>query len=443
VTGGLDSWRFARLNLRVRAILRLAVVTLVVASAATAWARPRVQVTPFAVREEALGYFGPEVARAVAAALEGAGVETGSGAEAIVTGRIEPLAGDRVRLAATLRGRTLTAEGPLEAMDAVATQLANQIAPLLLENDPAGQRAAEKRARDAARRAAAVPPSPQPGSSRVVAAPPPSPPRVVPAAAPAVAASKASDSAPQARPEAKPEAKSEAKAEAKPEAKAETKPDAKLDAKVEARPEAKTLASAEAASRPAESGKPDAPKAAEATRSEIKEPDWSPPRVDAPPPPAAPRPTSPVAAPPPYFGGYVRGRVVAHAVADAQSAYPGSGSMATQALFSFLQRRLRLSVIPTGVGITNAAVAADEGYRAGARAVVMLRLENVQYLPGPMVRCRLEVVVIRDGRPVMRRAVEATPADNTRRTGDPLYSAVTAGLEALVPELVGALADVR
>ena len=54
--------------------------------------------------------------------------------------------------------------------------------------------------------------------------------------------------------------------------------------------------------------------------------------------------------------------------------------MATQALFSFLQRRLRLSVIPTGVGITSANIAADEAYRAAARAVVMARLESVEFV---------------------------------------------------------------
>ena len=72
---GLDSSRFARPNLLVRAL----VVTLVLAGSATVWARPRVQVAPFSVHDESLGYFGPEVARAVTAALEGAGVETGAG----------------------------------------------------------------------------------------------------------------------------------------------------------------------------------------------------------------------------------------------------------------------------------------------------------------------------------------------------------------------------
>jgi hypothetical protein len=177
--------------------------------------------------------------------------------------------------------------------------------------------------------------------------------------------------------------------------------------------------------------------------------DWEPPRVDAPPTPTAPRtPTPPVtqsAPPPPYFAGFVRGRVVAHAVADAPSAYPGAGSMATQALFAFLHRRMRLSVVPTGVGLTPTAVAVDEAYRAGARAVVMARLENVQYFAGPSARVRLEVVVIRDGRPVMRRVVESAPSDASRRGpgADPVFQAVTMALEALVPELVGALADVR
>ena len=120
--------------------------------------------------------------------------------------------------------------------------------------------------------------------------------------------------------------------------------------------------------------------------------------------------------------------------------------MATQALFSFLQRRLRLSVIPTGVGITSPNVAADEAYRAGARAVVMARLESVEFCPAPQARVRLEVVVVRDG-----RAGHAARGRSRRRVirivaapaADPVYQAVTMALEALVPELVGALADVR
>ena len=151
-----------------------------------------------------------------------------------------------------------------------------------------------------------------------------------------------------------------------------------------------------------------------------------------------------VAPPPsPYFSGFVRGRVVAHAIPDAALA-PGVGTTATQALFAFLHRRMRLSVVPTGVGLTATAVAADEAYRAGARAVVMARLESVEYFAGPSARVRLELVVIRDGRPVMRRVVQSAPTDPSRHgEGNPVYQAVTAALDALVPELVGALADVR
>lgn len=395
---GLDTRVCPVINLVVRGLA----VLLVLCASVTALARPRVQVAPFSVRGATLAYFGPEVARAVEAALEGAGVETGAGAEATLTGVVEEREGDRVRLSATLRGRTLTAEGPLEAVDAVATQLANQIAPLLLENDPAAQKAAERRARDAARRAAAVPPSRPQRVARVDAAKPP-PAKAAPA-----------QEAPAAATASKPEAPPESPA-AKPEAPVEPKPEAKL----------------------AEPVKPQ-------TKSEP--PDWVPPRVDVDSPPAPPPTTPPVAPPPPPYYGYVRGRVVAHTISDPQTGYPGpAGAMATQALFSFLHRRMRLSVIPTGVGVTSAVVAADEGYRAAARAVVMARLESVEYLPGSGARVRLEVVVVRDGRQVMRRVVESAPSDPNRRLSgaDPIYQAVTMALEALVPELVGALADVR
>jgi hypothetical protein len=448
----LDTRRRPILNLPVRAA---AVAVFVVLASSTAWARPRVQVAPFSVHGETLGYFGPEVARAVTAALEGDGVETGPGAADTINGRVEELSGERVRLSATLRGRTIVAEGPLEAIDAVATQLANRMAPLLIENDPAAQKLAEKRARDAEKRAAAVPPSrPAPATKtpsqvearageRVRAGEAKREPQPAVAASSAAADENRSDDKP--TEESKPEPKLGANGEAKPAANGDAKPAANGEAKPAANGEAKPAATVEAkpgANAPAASvvGKPEPSRSAE----------WTPPRVDGPPMRAAappPPPAYPVAppSPSPYFGGFVRGRVVAHAVADARPSYPSAGVMATQALFSFLQRRLRLSVIPTGVGITSAGVAADEAYRAAARAVVMARLESVELLPGPTARVRLEVVVVRDGRPVMRRIVESAPSDPNRRrsTADPVYQAVTVALEALVPELVGALADVR
>ncbi len=397
VSRDLDTRQRPILNLPVRALVGLFVVL----ASATALARPRVQVAPFSVRSDTLAYFGPEVARAVTAALEGDGVETGPGAAETISGRIEELSGERVRLSATLRGRTIAAEGPLEAIDAVTTQLANKLAPLLLENDPAAQRLAEKRARDAERRAASVPPSrPAPKPAHVEA------------------------------PKAEPPKVDKAESDEKPAV--DEKPAAVVE---EPKPEIKPT------EEPKSEPKADVP----------KPPDWVPPRVDGPPshPEAAPAPPpEPPAAPPrpsPYFGGFVRGRVVAHAVSDSHPSYPTASAMATQALFSFLQRRLRLSVIPTGVGITSPNIAADEAYRAAARAVVMARLESVEFAPGPTARVRLEVVVVRDGRPVMRRVVESAPSDPNRRGlgADPVFQAVTMALEALVPELVGALADVR
>ena len=87
------------LNLPVRAVVALFVVL----ASATAFAKPRVQVATFTVRGETAGYFGPEVSRAVLAALEGDGVETGPGAADTITGQVEELSGERVRLSATLR----------------------------------------------------------------------------------------------------------------------------------------------------------------------------------------------------------------------------------------------------------------------------------------------------------------------------------------------------
>jgi len=403
VSRDLDTRHSAILNLRVRAVVGLCVVL----ASATALAKPRVQVAPFSVKGEALAYFGPEVARAITAALEGDGVETGPGAADTIAGHVEELAGERVRLSATLRGRTIAAEGPLEAIDAVATQLANKMAPLLLE-DPDAQKLAEKRARDAEKRAASVPPSrPTPKPAKV------EPPKATQPAK--VEEPPKAESKPAAAEKPAPPVE-EAKPEAKPTE--EPKPEAKMEAKGEPKPDA------------------------------VKTPDWSPPRVDGPPSRTEPAPPVVPAAPPtppPYFSGFVRGRVVAHAVSDPHATYASSGVMATQALFSFLQRRLRLSVIPTGVGITSPNVAADEAYRAAARAVVMARLDSVWFAPGPSARVRLEVVVVRDGRPVMRRVVESAPSDPNRRgpATDPVYQAVTMALEALVPELVGALADVR
>jgi hypothetical protein len=374
-------------------------------ASATVAARPRVQVAPFTVQgDDGLAYFGPEVGRAVTAALEGAGIETGSGAELAVGGRLESLAGERVRLTAQVRGRAVIAEGPLEALDLVATQLANRMVPLL-GGGSATPRAGDRHPSHAPRVAAVrvtpaevTAPEPAPKSDPPVAEAKVEPAKVEPA--------KAEPPAP--APKSEP-AKSEL-------ARSEPSPAPVADAP-SSKPGGAGVGGVGAA--PGGVGGVGA-----TTGPPIQS--WR-------------------ATPSPYFGGFVRGRVVAHVIADAPVAYPNSGAMATQALYRFLSRRLRLVVIPTGVGITAAPVAADEAYRAAARAVVMARLESVEYFAGPVVRCRLEVVVVRDGRPVMRRVVESPLSDPGRRGPgtDPVYQSVTLALESLVPELVGALADIR
>jgi hypothetical protein len=152
---------------------------------------------------------------------------------------------------------------------------------------------------------------------------------------------------------------------------------------------------------------------------------------------------------------YVRGRVVVHTIADPPSADPGTGSIATQALYAMLQRRTGVSIVPLGVGFTSLAVAIDEGQRTQSRAVVMARIDGFALLTSgllgepPGVRMRLEVSVVRDGRLAMRRMViaEALPstvmmAGRHGRTSDPTYLAVQHGLEGIADDLGLALQPV-
>ncbi len=146
-------------------------------------------------------------------------------------------------------------------------------------------------------------------------------------------------------------------------------------------------------------------------------------------------------------------RVVAHAVPDSPSAYAGNGLSATQALYYFLGRKMRLQVIPTGYGLAPTQVAADESWRNQARAVVMAHITSVDYQPtqmGPGLRCRIEVILVRDGRVTLRRVLESPPTPavppSAMRRGrelDPMFVAVSQALEGLVGDLALALADPR
>ncbi len=348
---------------------------------------PLASVTSFVVgrtlADEELGYFGPEVARAVSAALETAGVEVGAGAEWNVSGRIEAVDGthgERVRLVAAARGRTVAVEGTLEAVDQLAGLLAAKLVPILVEGDArAGKPVGVKVAAPAA-----VRPNLPRETLQASAKEPP-------------------EKIPQKAPEKTPEKAAEPTTTTPPK-----KPAAPIVVVVAPTPPASV--------------------------------------VETPPRPPDPRPVEPVApAYPPSsyhpWGGFVAGRVVAHSIPDPPSAYVGTGVSATQALYGFLGRRLRLAVVPTGVGVSSPLVAADEGWRSASRSVVMVRIENLDYLPGAAglsVRLRMQVVVVREGRVVFRRGVESPASDPARRT-DPIYQSVTAALESIVTELAAAI----
>src|SRR5262249_28455563 len=133
-----DRGRLSRMNSFVlrggRGWVRLVSVLVAVAGlTATAAARPRASVAPFAIvhGSEGLAHFAPAVTRALVQALGDAGVEVGSGGEWTIAGKLEELAGDRVRLSASVHGKTVSVEGPLDAIDAVAEQLAVRLAPML------------------------------------------------------------------------------------------------------------------------------------------------------------------------------------------------------------------------------------------------------------------------------------------------------------------------
>jgi hypothetical protein len=362
--------------------------------------KPRASVAPFttgrAPADEELGYFGPEVARVVAAALESAGVE----GDFAVAGRIEALDGDRVRLTAVTRGRSVSAEGPIEGVDQVARELGARLVTLFSDDK-------------------AVHPLP-PGKkeARSEPKPDPEPPR----------------------PETKIEAKSEpAKSEPAKSEPAKSEPAKSEPAKSE------PAKSEPAKSEPAKSEPAKSEPAAPRTES----PQTEPPKAETPKTDIfknqAPKMPDVLPAYPPSnyhpWGGFVAGRVVAHAIPDPPSSYVGTGVSATQALYGFLGRRLRQAVVPTGVGITSPQLAADEGWRSSARSVVMARIDNLEYLTSSMgvsVRLRLQVVVVREGRTVFRRIADSPLSDPSRRT-DPVYQAVSSALETLVNELASVL----
>jgi hypothetical protein len=147
---------------------------------------------------------------------------------------------------------------------------------------------------------------------------------------------------------------------------------------------------------------------------------------------------------------FVRGRVVVHTVPEPTGGYAGAGTTATQALYAVLQRRLHMSVVPMGVGMTTLAAAAEEGQRARAALVLMARVDALTFALDPagttIARLRLELAVVREGRTVLRRTVltETPPTgpagiDRHGRV-DPVYLAMTHALDGMLGDLATALA---
>jgi hypothetical protein len=371
------------------------VLALLAAPAAAGESRVRVQLDvallPSTIPgSEGLGYFIPEVARSFGEALQRAGVVvagpnelTANNAPLHVT--VEERAGDRVLIAARLRNRHVETETPVAQIQDAVVDLAGKVAPWCAELTSSAAHATSKN-----------------GKTTEVAL-------VAPHAGPTPTASAA--------------------------------PPAKADA-------------------PA--APPTAPPASPPTTSSSTPPTPSP-AATIPTPPTPPLITTPddkarkVADP---YGpdarvdvtpdhAYIRGRVVVHTIVDPAGSYVGSGSAATQAVYAILQRRLHQSIVPMGIGLVVPTVAAEEGQRAQARAVVMGHIEGftVVSTDPPAVRLRFELVVVREGKLILRRTVatetpnQALFASDGRhgRAVDPVYLAVTRALEGLLPELTSAL----
>jgi len=132
---------------------------------------------------------------------------------------------------------------------------------------------------------------------------------------------------------------------------------------------------------------------------------------------------------------YERNRVVVHTLPDPPLDAPaGTGAVATEALYAVLQHRLRLAIVPLGSGITTVASANEESQRARARSVVMGRLDSFSYFvgaEGPVARVRLELMVVAEGRVVLRRMLLAETAPGAVAAGEAPGGHPAPGLPAM------------
>src|SRR5262245_59934124 len=111
--------------------LRAGVIAFAVGLLLDAAAGATVSLTTFPAPEE-LSIFAPEVTSAVASSLEHAGVEVApSGGSTVVTGRIETIDADRVRLRAMVAPKPVEVAGEIERIDELCAELGARIAAAL------------------------------------------------------------------------------------------------------------------------------------------------------------------------------------------------------------------------------------------------------------------------------------------------------------------------
>ncbi len=401
-------------------------IALALASGA-AFAAPAM--SAFAAPED-LAIFGPEVARALAASLERAGIVAAPGA--LSPGRIEEIDRDRVRLRIVVAGKAVQVEGPLEEIDRLVNELSARVAaalPASARRAPApGERARAAIPPTSTERAGSPPPHAEAERAPIAAV---TPVERKPVASTPVEQRKPVESAPVER-----EADDAPKAAAPP-----------ADEKVE-----RTL--------PPETHLPATVPATSAAHDE------KPPAVEPPRPPPPP-PSSPVedrrgasdAPPPPVYAAPVdpphrartpwsatAGRAVLHAIDTPDGC--GLGGWATWAAREVLERRLRVQVVATSAcGLTRREAALAEAQRFGARAVVMAALESLRLdpVPGGMRPAgRLRIVVLRDGAPVLDRSLEvAGPPRQAPDAARAAYDLVAAGFGLIAGDLGAVLADAR
>lgn len=360
-----------------RSLAWVAVLLLMGGSAGAA-----VTVAPFVAPDD-LVVFAPEVSRVFVSSLERAGVDVVASHGVTVAGKIEALGRERVRLKASIAGRSVEVEGELERIDRLVRELANALVAVM----PAKARGGS-------------------GAASAKAAATPAKPEAVPSARPSASAEESDP------PAVKPD-------ESVSHAREVTPDEPRL---VSVGPESGSSSSAPAPAAAA-AVVPSRPAVASSTSA-----------------------TSASSSGAPSRASDYAGRAVLHSVNTPQGC--SVGSLGTRAAYDFLDRRLRVKVVSIGpCGYLPAANAGIEAGRLGVSSVVMLWFDSLALEPaasGFRAVGQLRVMVVRDGRQVLHRAIRplsrAVAGYDLQRSA---YDLVTDGLNAISSDLASVLRDAR